>query len=119
MAKKIMLVITHSTDDHDRSNAALALALSLLSEGTDLAMFFIFQGALLAKEGVVESIHGRNFAPAGELWPEIRAAGIPMYVCGACAKTYGITEENIVSGCSIVHLPSLAAEMMERETLTF
>lgn len=119
MAKKIMLVVTHSTDDQDRSNAAMALALSLLSEGADLALFFVFQGALLAKKGVAETIHGENFAPVKDLWPEILEADIPMYLCGACAKTYHITGEDLVSGVKIVHLPSLAAEMMGRETLTF
>lgn len=113
-----MLVITHSTDDMDRSNGAVALALSLLGEDVDLALFFIFQGALLAKKGVAESIHGRNFAPVKDMWPEIIEAGIPMYLCGACAKTYEISEKNIVPGIQIVHLPSLAAEMMDRETVT-
>lgn len=119
MAKKIMLVVTHSSDDRERSNGAMALALSLVSEEADLALFFIFQGALMAKKGVAESIHGKNFAPVRDLWPEILEAGIPMYVCGACAKTYSITEEDLVAGVKIVHLPSLAAEMMECETVTF
>ena len=114
-----MLVVTHSTDDLDKSNAAMALALSLLSEGADLAVFFIFQGALMAKKGVAESIHGQNFAPVKDLWPEILEADIPMYLCGACAKTYNITEKNLVPGIKVVQLPSLAAEMMSRETLTF
>lgn len=114
-----MLIVTHSTDDQDRSNAAMALALSLLAEGADLALFLIFEGALIARKGIAETIHGRNFAPVKELWPEILAAEIPMYLCGACAKTYNITEEDLVPGVRIVHLPSLAAEMAERETVTF
>ena len=119
MRKKIMLVVTHSTDDQDRSNAAMALALSLISEGAELAIFFIFKGALLAKKGIAESIHGQNFAPVSDLWPEILEANIPMYLCGACAKTYKITEEDIVPGIKIVQLPTLASEMMDRETVTF
>lgn len=119
MTKKIMLVVTHSTDDLERSNGAVALALSLLSEGADLAMFFVFQGALMAKQGVAETIHGQNFAPVKDLWLEILEAKVPMYLCGACAKTYNITEDKLVPGVKIVHLPSLAAEMMQRETVTF
>lgn len=118
MKKKIMLVITHSTDDLERANAAVALALSLLTEDADLALFFIFQGALLAKKGVAETIHGQNFAPVKDLWDEILEADIPMYLCGACAKTYQITADNMVPGIKVVQLPSLAAEMMDRETIT-
>jgi predicted peroxiredoxin len=119
LKKKFMLVITHSTDDLDRSNAAIALALSLLSEDADLALFFIFQGALMAKKGVAETIHGQNFAPVSDMWPEILDAGVPMYLCGACAKTYNITENDLVPGVKIVQIPTLASEMMDRETITW
>ena len=119
MGKKIMLVITHYTDDLERANGAVALALSLLSEDADLALFFIFQGALMVKKGVAETIHGHNLAPVRDLWPEILEAGIPMYVCGACVETYHIREEDLVPGVKIVQLPSLASEMMGRETITF
>lgn len=119
MQKKFMLIVTHSTDDLERANAAIALALSLLSEDADLAMFFIFQGALMAKKGVAETIHGQNLTPVKDLWPELLGANIPMYLCGACAKTYQITAELMVPGIKVVQIPTLTAEMMERETITF
>ena len=56
MAKRFMLVITHSTDDHDRANSAIALAVSLLGEGADIAIFFTFEGSLMAKKGIAEQI---------------------------------------------------------------
>lgn len=119
MKKKFMLIVTHSLDDLERSNAAIAMALSLLSEDADLAMFFIFQGALMAKKGVAETIHGQNLTPVKDLWPELIAANIPMYLCGACAKTYQITEDIMVDGFKVVQIPTLTGEMMERETITF
>jgi len=119
MKKKVMLVITHSTDDPDRSNAAIALAASLISEGADLALFFIFEGARMARKGVAETIEGRHLTPVRELFPMVREAGIPIYVCGACVKVHGIPEEEILEGFTVTHLPTLAGEMMERETLTF
>jgi len=51
MAKSYLLIITHSTDDPDRANSAIALAVSLLSEGAEVTIFFTFHGALLAKRG--------------------------------------------------------------------
>ena len=119
MKKKIMLVITHSVDDLERANAAIALAASLISEGADLALFFIFEGALMAKKGVAETIEGRHLTPVRELFPMVLEAKIPMYVCGACVKTYGIPEQEIVEGIQITHIPTLAGEMIDRETVTF
>jgi predicted peroxiredoxin len=45
MAKKYLMVITHSDDDQDRANGAVGMVVSLLSEGADLALFFVFEGA--------------------------------------------------------------------------
>ena len=119
MNKKCLLVITHSTDDHDRANAAVALAASLISEGADLVLFFIFEGAMMARKDVAETIEGRHLTPVRELFPMVLEAKIPMYVCGACVKAYEIPEDEIVDGFQITHIPTLAGEIMERETITF
>jgi len=118
MQKKFILIITHSTDDQDRANAAMAFAASLVSEEADLVVFYIFEGAMLAKKGVAETIHGRNFAPVADLLPLLLEEKVPMYLCGACAKTYNISEDDLVEGVKIVHIPTITAEMMDRETIT-
>ena len=118
MAKSYLLIITHSTDDPDRSNSAIALAVSLISEGADVALIFTIDGALLAKKGIAETVAGRNFTPLRELFPMILEANIPLWLCGACAKTYGISPDDLVAGVKIITLPTLAAEMPARETIT-
>jgi predicted peroxiredoxin len=45
MTKRYLMVITHSVDDQDRANGTVGMAVSLLSEGADLALFFFFEGA--------------------------------------------------------------------------
>jgi len=119
MPKKYLLTITHSTKDQDRANAAVALGVSLLSEGADLVIFYILEGGLLAKQGVAETICGRNFAPVADLFPTLLEGKVPMYLCGACAKTHGITEADLVAGVKIVNIPTIAAHMMERESITY
>lgn len=118
MAKSYLLIITHSTDDPDRSNSAVALAVSLVSEGADVVLFFSFHGALLAKRGVAETVEGRNFTPVRELFPMLLEAKVPLLLCGACAKTYAVAEADLVPGVRIVTLPTLASEMATRETIT-
>ena len=116
--KKYALVITHSTNDPDRSNGAVALAASLVSLGADVIIFLNFQGVLLAKAGVADTIEGRNFTPVRELFPMILEAGVPIYACSAGAATYGLTEAELVPNARIATLPTLAFEMDDRETMT-
>lgn len=118
MQKKFLLMITHSTDDQDRANAAVAFAASLASEEADVVIFYIFEGAWLAKKGVAETIQGRNLAPVADLFPLLLEERVPMYLCGACAKTYEINEADLVEGVKIVHIPTITAQMMDRETIT-
>jgi len=119
MTKKFLIVITHSHDDQDRSNAAVGMAVSLLSDGADIALFFVFEGAKMARKGVAETIAGAHMTPVSELFPMILEAEIPMYVCSACVKKYNIPEAEIVKGVKISTLPTVTAEMMDRETILF
>jgi len=119
MSKKYIMVITHSEDDDDSANGAVGMAVSLLSAGADLALFFIFEGAKMARKGVAETIEGEHMAPVRDLFPMVLEAELPMYVCGACVKKYNIPEDEIVKGVKISTLPTVTAEMMDRETIMF
>jgi predicted peroxiredoxin len=66
MKKKYMVVITHATDDHDRANLALSFAAAMLVDEIDVAVTLMFEGALLGKKGVAETIVGRNITPGRE-----------------------------------------------------
>ena len=116
MADRYLLIITHAKDNEDRANAAFGFAAALVSEGP---VFFLFDGANLARRGVAETIAGRNYAPVRDLLPILREAQVKLMVCGACAKTYGIAETDLIEGCEIVHIPTVAALMPGRQTVTF
>jgi len=119
MAKKYLLIITHSDDDQDRANGAVGMAVSLLSEGADLALFFVFEGAKLARKGVAETIAGEHMTPVRELFPMLLEAELPMYVCGACIKKYKIPDDELIAGVKIATLPTVTAAMLDRETIMF
>jgi len=119
MAERYLLIITHAKDDEDRANAAVAFAAALVAEGHEVVIFFLFEGASLARRGVAETIEGRNYAPVRDLLPILREAEVELMVCGACAKTYGIDEAALIDGCTIVQIPTVAALMAGCQTLTF
>jgi predicted peroxiredoxin len=119
MAKKYLMIITHSDDDQDRANAAVGMAASLLGEGADLALFFVFEGAKMARKGIAETIAGDHMTPVRELLPMVLEARRPMYVCSACVKKYNIPENELIEGIEIATLPTITAAMMDRETIMF
>jgi len=119
MSKKFLVIISHSTDDHDRANLALAFGASMLSDDLDVALLFMWEGALLAKKGVAESIVGRNMTPARDLFPMILEARPEILVCSPCAKTMEVTEGDLIPGAKLITAPTAVAVMKEREVINF
>lgn len=119
MQKKFFVIITHAADDMDRANLAMAFVASMISEDFDVSLLFMFEGVMLTKKGVAETIAGRNLTPLRDLWPMITEAHIPMYACGPCCKTYGVTEADMIEGVKIISAPTAVAEMAYREVVNF
>jgi predicted peroxiredoxin len=117
MSKKYMMIITHCTDNQHRANTAIGLATSLLVEGADVSLFFMCEGAKMVQKGVAETIAGKNIAPVRELFPIILEEKPRMYVCKIDLKNLGIQESELLEGVEIATLPSIAAHMLERETI--
>jgi len=89
MSKKMLVVISHSTDDVDRANLALAFVAAMVGEEIDVALLLMWEGVLIAKKGVAETLEGRNMTPARDLMPIIMEAGIPILVCGPLCQDHG------------------------------
>ena len=118
MAKSYLLIITHSTDDQDRANSAVALAVSLLSDGVDLALFFTFHGALLAKKGVAETVAGQEFHAGSGTLPDDPRGEDPALPLRSLRQDVRDRPDDLVPGVKIITLPTLATEMPSRETIT-
>ena len=117
MAKKYMMIITHSIDAPHRTCTAIGLASSLIVEGADVALFFMCEGAKLMQKGVAETIEGENIAPVRDLLPLILDGNHQLYVCKIDLKNLGIPENELLEGVEIVTLPTISEHMMHRETL--
>lgn len=117
MAKKYMMIITHSTDAPHRTCTAIGLASSLIVEGADVALFFMCEGARLMQKGIAETIEGQNIAPVRELWPFILEGEHQLFVCKIDLKNLGIPEDQLLDNVKIVNLSTIAEHMMDRETL--
>jgi len=117
--KKFMVVITHSTDDPDRANLGMAFVSSMIMEDIDVAVLFMFEGILLVRKGVAETIAGRNMTPLKDLMPIISQADITLFGCGPCMKTFNISEGELIEGVKVITAPTAVHAMLDREVVTF
>jgi predicted peroxiredoxin len=117
MAKKYMMIITHSTDDPHRACTAMGLASCLLVDGADVSLFFMGDGVKILQKGVADTIEGNNIAPVRDSLPILLEEKINLYACKVDLKTYDIPESELLEGVEVVALPFISEQMRDRETL--
>ncbi len=105
----IVINLTHSGDDVDRTSVAMVVAGASVASAQDTTVFLSSEGTRLAAKGVAETLHEEGFAPLGELVSTFVEAGGKILVCSPCAKKRDIGEEDLIEGANIVGGATLVA----------
>jgi uncharacterized protein involved in oxidation of intracellular sulfur len=69
---------------------------------------------MLGRKGVADHVTGVNLTPLKELLAAVQAAGVPIWVCGACAVARQIGGGDLVAGASIKAMPDYIKAVAER-----
>lgn len=105
----LVINLTRSTDDVDRSSVAMVVAGASVASGQQTSVFLSAEGVRLAQQGVASDMHEEGFAPMSELVSSYVGAGGSLLVCSPCAKKRGIGEDQLIDGASIVGGATLVA----------
>ncbi len=77
---KILVVVTHATDDPTKSTLAFITVMGALETGKEVVVALLGEAAYLAKEAVVKSIQGVGFPPLSEFVEKAIKGNVPVYV---------------------------------------
>ncbi len=105
----LVINLTHSVDDPDRSSVAMVVAGASVASDQTTTVFLSSEGTRLAQQKVADDLHEEGFAPMSELVATYVAAGGTFLVCSPCAKKRGIGEDDLIEGASIVGGATLVA----------
>ena len=122
--------MTHSTNrylftlskfgsDSDEIATPLVLANAALASGADVLLWLTMDGVELAKQGAVDHLEPRSFAPVKELLGNYIENGGRIGVCPPCGKTHGVTEDNMVSNSTWLGAVALLEDSRGRQPLSF
>ena len=89
----------------------------MLVDGADVSLFFMCDGVKILQKGGAETIEGNNIASVRDYLPIILQENPSVYACKVDLKTYNIPESELLEGVKVVALPTIAEQMMNRETL--
>lgn len=104
--KKFVFILSHVTSNPIEVLGIMKVASNMkaFSDETEIAVFLINEGVLLAKKGVVDDItmefEGKpvNFSEMLEMLVEF---GVKFYVCHGFMPGFGVTKENLIEGAEV------------------
>lgn len=111
---------SRGTDDPTMATLPFIAAKSAKESGHEVVLWLWNEAVVLSRNGIADHVTGVNLVPLKDLLAAVQSAGIPIWVCGACAVARGIGTEDLVSGASIKGMPDYIAEVAARDrSVTF
>ena len=106
---------SHGTDDPTMATLPFIAAKAAKEQGHDVVLWLWNEAVVLARQGVADHVTGVNLTPLKDLLAAVQAAGIPIWVCGACAVARQVSEVDLVAGSTIKGMPDYIAAVLERD----
>lgn len=116
----IMVHNTHGKDDLERASLAFVVANTALNSNQQTTVLLTIEGVWIATQGYVDGLQANGFAALSDLISQFVANGGKLWVCGACAKPRGITQEQLIGGAQIVGAATAVEALVNgAQTLSF
>ena len=121
--KKFIFIITHSYDRPDLAAGAMQLATNMKAFDTELDVFLMDEGVLLAKKGFAATLTWQKkdeFSPLPELIKTLAEDfGVKFYICASCVKHYELDKAELITNAEVKPGSFLGEMLLERQGLTF
>jgi predicted peroxiredoxin len=91
----IMMKSAWGPDDPTRAAFPFAHGLALAEAGHEVQIFLLAEATSLMRKSMMSAIVPIGWPPLSETLDKVVAKHIPIFACGACSRTRGITETDL------------------------
>ncbi|HWP00616.1 MAG TPA: DsrE family protein [Methylococcus sp.] len=98
---KFIISGSRGTDDPTMATLPFMAAKVAKEQGHDVVLWLWNEAVHLGRKGTADHVTGVNLTPLKELLSAVQTAGVPIWVCGACAVARQIGENDLVDGAAI------------------
>lgn len=106
---------SRGTDDPTMATLPFMAAKTAKEQGHDVVIWLWNEAVTLGRKGVADHVMGVNLTPLKELLAAVQAAGVTIWVCGACAVARQVSPDDLVAGASIKGMPDYIKEVAQRD----
>ena len=108
---KLIFVCTHGKDNPERASLPFVAANVAATAGQEAIVFCTIEGVWLGTKSGLQGIESHGLPPLSKIYADFVAAGGKVWLCGACTKPRGITDEQLAQGATIVGAAKLVEEL--------
>lgn len=112
---KLVVSVTHGTDDPTQANLGILAALAAVEQGHEVTLWLQGEGAALANREVYPFVQGVNMPPVKDAMEDLIARGVTIWVCKACAMGRNVGEGNAVTGASLKTMGDFVGAVAEAD----
>ncbi len=105
---------SRGTDDPTMATLPFMAAKTAKEQGHDVVLWLWNEAVTLGRKGTADHVTGVNLTPLKDLLAAVQAAGVPIWVCGACAVARQINPSDLVDGASIKGMGDYIKAIAER-----
>jgi len=107
----IIFNCTHGGESPERAILPFVAANVAASAGVDAVVFCTVDAVNLGTEGGTDRVTSEGLPPLSELFTQVVDNGGRVWLCGACTKPRGITEDMLAKGATIVGAAKVVEEL--------
>jgi uncharacterized protein len=112
MSGKLLFLCTHGKEDPERATLPFVAANVAATAGQEAIVICTIEAAWLGTKNGLQGIEAKGLPPLAKLFPDFVAGGGKVWLCGACTKPRGITEEHLAPGAAIVGAAKIVEEIV-------
>ena len=112
MSEKMIFNCTHGKEDPERATLPFVAANIAAIAGQEAVVLCTIDAVWLGTGGGSDGIAQPGLPVLGDLCREFVDNGGQVWLCGACTKPRGITEEQLVKGAAIIGAAKVVEEVI-------
>lgn len=112
MSDKLIFHCTHGRDEPERATLPFVAANIAAVTGQQAIVLCTIDAVWLGTQGGTDGIAQQGLPVLEDLYREFIDNGGQVWLCGACTKPRGITEEQLVKGATIVGAAKVVEEVV-------
>ena len=113
--QKVVVHLSHYTDDLHATNMALKVSEMLASSGATVTLFIDVDGVRLADTRAPQDLRWGQTVPISELYARAVQAGVTIFVCPHCAEAAGMRPTDLREGAAIASPETLASMFLSAD----